>query len=122
VKLIIAGSRNLSPSPADIFFYVQRLEKVLGVTVLEIVSGAARGVDWAGEEFARLYAYPCTKFPADWTKGKGAGFARNLQMAAYADGLLAFWDRESHGTQHMIECMRADHKPFRVVLYKFHDE
>ena len=43
-------------------------------------------------------------FPADWDKyGKRAGYLRNVQMAEYADALLAFWDGESRGTKNMID-------------------
>lgn len=36
--------------------------------------------------------YKLTKFPADWNKyGKTAGYLRNMQMAEYADALIAFW-------------------------------
>jgi hypothetical protein len=34
---------------------------------------------------------------------KSAGLKRNIEMAAFADILIAFWDGESKGTKHMIE-------------------
>jgi hypothetical protein len=42
--------------------------------------------------------------PADWNRhGRGAGYIRNKEMAEIGDGLLAFWDEESCGTQDMIK-------------------
>ena len=49
--------------------------------------------------------------------GKAAGFIRNQQMAQLADGLLAFWDRRSRGTKHLIETMRGMGKPVCVIDY-----
>ena len=43
------------------------------------------------------------EFHPDWNKyGKSAGPKRNLQMAEYADALIAFWDDKSRGTASMI--------------------
>ena len=35
--------------------------------------------------------------------GKKAGYLRNVDMAEYADALVAFWDGKSKGTGHMID-------------------
>lgn len=74
---------------------------------LEIVSGCARGVDSLAIEFAQKNNLVLHKFPADWsTHGKKAGHVRNIQMAEFADGLLALWDGVSPGTKHMIDQAR----------------
>jgi hypothetical protein len=83
----------------------------------EIVSGGARGVDTFGEIYARDNCIKVKVFPADWnTHGKKAGYLRNVQMAEYADALLAIWDGESKGTKHMIDTMKRMNKQVYVVL------
>jgi hypothetical protein len=42
---------------------------------------------------------------------------RNAEMAQFADGLLAFWDGESRGTDNMIQQMKRLGKPVKVVRY-----
>jgi hypothetical protein len=82
----------------------------------EIVSGCAKGVDTVGERWAEGRNQKLTRFPANWDKyRKAAGIIRNEEMAAYADGLIAFWDGESRGTKHMIDTMRKLKKPVVVV-------
>lgn len=73
----------------------------------EIVSGTANGVDKLGENWAMYRRIPVKKFPANWNMyGKSAGYRRNLEMAGYADALVAVWDGESKGTKHMIDIAR----------------
>jgi hypothetical protein len=73
-------------------------------------------VDTVGERWAEGRNQKLTRFPANWDKyRKAAGIIRNEEMAAYADGLIAFWDGESRGTKHMIDTMRKLKKPVVVV-------
>ncbi len=52
--------------------------------------GADKMADWA----ARCFGFAAERHPADWSRGKQAGFARNADMvAAGADVCLAFVDR-----------------------------
>jgi hypothetical protein len=75
--------------------------------VAEIVSGGARGVDQLGEQWAKQHHVPVRQFPAQWDRfGKSAGMIRNLEMAQYADGLVAIWDGHSRGTANMIATMK----------------
>lgn len=113
MKLIVAGSRSITD------------EKVLFRALDEypnlrqphtIVSGRARGADTLGEEWANCMGIHLKLFPADWnTHGRKAGPLRNIEMGNYADVLLALWDGESRGTQHMIAYMRSLNKP--VYIY-----
>lgn len=99
MKVIIAGSRGIT----DYNVIVTAIQKST-FSVTEVVSGGARGVDKLGEQFARLNKLALSVYPADWDKyGKSAGYKRNLQMADYADALIAIWDGESKGTKHMID-------------------
>lgn len=115
MKLIVAGSREfndydlLKKSIQENF---QRAE------VEEIVSGTARGADSLGERFAIDYSIPIKKYPANWDLyGKSAGYRRNVEMADYADALIAFWNGKSKGTGHMINI--AKEKNLRVIVVNF---
>jgi len=126
MKLIIAGSRSLSVSPETISKYVNELlcemkkEHLFeqDISVTEVVSGTARGIDLSGEEWAKEQNIPITRFPAKWELfGKSAGYKRNTEMAEYADALLAIYDGTSKGTKHMINL--AEKKDLKVVV-KYH--
>lgn len=114
LRVIIAGSRDFDDFPmlmskcTDILSTIantnDNLDKV------RIVSGAARGADKLGEQYAKLLGYEVSRFPADWDNlGKRAGYVRNAEMAKFAvedsnyGVLIAFWDGVSKGTKHMID-------------------
>lgn len=110
MRTIIAGSRGLGLS------HVQVAMCLCGWVPSEVVSGGARGVDYAGEIWAKANGIPVKVFPADWDKyGRGAGYRRNTQMAEYAEALVAVWDSESRGTHHMITV--AKNAGLRVYVY-----
>jgi len=95
MKLIISGGRDYKLTRRDF----DRLDDIQGVT--EVVSGCARGVDSAGECWARNRMIPIKQFPADWDQfGKRAGMLRNQEMADYADALAVF--RGGRGTANMV--------------------
>lgn len=116
IKVIIAGSRNYSNFSELCFvcdYYLSHSPKV------EIVCGGARGADSLGKRYAELKGYKIKEFIPDWDKfGKSAGYRRNVEMANYADVLIAFWDGNSKGTGHMIDIMKNFNKPYRTYLYK----
>lgn len=115
MKVIIAGSRNFN----DYKFLCEKCDKILSNQKdIEIVSGTANGADKLGETYAIENNYKLTKFPADWNKyGKTAGYLRNMQMAEYADALIAFWDGKSKGTKHMIDLAKQYGLKVRIILY-----
>lgn len=114
MKTIIAGSRSITQL------------HLLGAAIrdsgwfheiTEVVSGCADGVDQLGEEWAKMPQLPVRQFPADWKRyGKAAGRQRNLQMAVYADALIAIWDGKSPGTRHMIAT--AERMGLKVFVYR----
>lgn len=110
-KYIIAGSRD--------FTDFELMGKVLKeFEVSEIVCGGARGADLLGKEYGEKYNIPVKMFPADWKKFKNAaGPKRNIEMAEYADALIAFWDGESTGTAHMIK--EAHRRKLYTVVVKY---
>lgn len=114
MKVIIAGSRTISSGTS-----IERAVKLSGFEekITEIVSGTARGADRLGEQWAAARGVPIKKFPANWARdGKVAGFLRNMDMAEYADALIAVWDGVSRGTQHMIDAMLEENK--QTYIYK----
>jgi hypothetical protein len=77
---------------------------------LGIVSGGATGADRLAETFARVRLIPITVYPADWSKGKGAGHARNSLIVAKADFMVAFYSADvasSRGTNDSMRKARA---------------
>ncbi|KKM08597.1 hypothetical protein LCGC14_1723590 [marine sediment metagenome] len=102
MKLIIAGGRDYTFSPADIINLDKLNERI---KVDEVVSGQARGADTCGELWAKSLGIPVKQFPADWEKyGKQAGFIRNAEMAQYADAVVLF--PGGKGTEHMYNIAR----------------
>jgi hypothetical protein len=99
--LAVIGSRS--------FNYQDRvweyLDKVLEKTEnLSLVSGACpQGADALAESWAKRRGVPILLYPADWSKGKGAGFARNQKIVKAADVVVCFWDGTSKGTVDSIE-------------------
>ena len=113
MKLIIAGGRDFR----DIVRAFRDLEPFERV-VTEVVSGGARGADDIGEEWAAYYKKPVKRFPANWDRhGKSAGYRRNVEMADYADAVVAFWNGESRGTRHMIQIAQA--KGLKVTVFAY---
>ena len=69
-----------------------------------------------GEAYAKLKGYGIKQFPAKWSeKGKSAGYLRNVEMAQYANALIAFWDGKSKGTRHMIEIAKERGLSVRII-------
>lgn len=99
MKVIIAGGRDFHD-----FSYLEKCMAKANLNVTEVVSGAAKGVDTLGEQWAKKNNIPVKQFPADWNKnGNSAGPIRNKQMAEYGEVLVALWDYESRGTKNMID-------------------
>lgn len=88
MKVAIVGSRNLC---------VIGLENFLPKNVTEIVSGGAR----EGSIYGRI-----------------APLKRNLEIIAYADMIIAFWDGKSYGTKYVIDKCKKQGIPVKVYLYK----
>lgn len=101
MKTIIAGSRK-GVGSNDLLDALSELPW----TITSVVSGGADGADSLGEAWADIMKLPLEIFPADWKANKrAAGFIRNEKMLkeSGAEALLALWDGQSHGTEHMIK-------------------
>jgi hypothetical protein len=108
-RVAIVGSRDF-PSEQAVRDYVKSLSKE---TI--VISGAARGVDsWAADE-ARKQGLEVIEYKADWSKGKGAGIARNADIVKNADEVVAFQYNKSRGTQDSIDRARKSNKRVTVI-------
>ena len=117
-KVIIAGSRGFSNYKLLKDTCNNALREKKKTHNVIIISGHAKGADALGEKYANDEGLDLEIFPADWKKfGKSAGFRRNEQMAEFADGLIAFWDGESHGTKHMIDIANEKGIKTKVIEY-----
>jgi hypothetical protein len=116
-RLVVFGPRDLRPTWAETHGAIRDACAALNIRdALEIVSGGARGVDRAGEEWADSQGMEPRIFPADWpAHGNAAGPIRNAEMAAYADaGLCIKTNVQTKGTTNMLEQMRRLGKPVYV--------
>jgi hypothetical protein len=118
VRLLIAGSRTLSPSVADIDDALLDLARHMGAKLVAgwkpdiVISGCARGADEAGEAWARARGVEVMRMPADWRKyGRSAGPRRNAEMSLVCTASILWWDGESAGTANMIARLVAAGKP-----------
>lgn len=109
MKIGIVGSRDY-PNLEDIYDFVAGLPPD---TV--VLSGGARGVDWWAEDAARHCGLTTDIYPADWSQGRGAGFARNQLIVDASDCIVAFWDGHSRGTLDTIR--KADAANKGVVVF-----
>lgn len=115
-RCIIFGGREFE----DYEYLKNTMDKVLADTPngeLIIISGAARGADYLGEEWARERGIPYERYPADWKRyGKSAGYKRNLQMAEVADMAVGF--EGGPGTTMMFDILRKKNIPFKDARRK----
>lgn len=112
-KIIVAGSREFE----NYSLLADTLDKLYQEPI-EVVCGGARGADNFGRLWAIKRGHPYKMFIPNWqAEGKVAGFNRNVEMADYADELVAFWDGKSKGTEHMIKIMEGIGKPVKVIKY-----
>lgn len=113
MRVAIVGSRNF-PDLELVSAFVRELEP--GTTV---VSGGAKGVDQVAEHAARTHLLDTIILRADWKKlGLGAGYARNHDVVANCDSMIAFWDGKSRGTKHAMKLAKRMGKSVRVVFPK----
>lgn len=106
----VVGSRLLRNDPRVreiIDDFIDRYEPTL------LVSGGAPGVDTMAEYVARQRRLMIEVIHADWDRlGKGAGYARNGEIANRADHLLAIMiPGGSSGTKDTIDRALRQHKP-----------
>ena len=117
-RVIIAGGRDFNDYPLLKAKCDNILADKTATHRIIVVSGAAKGADSLGEQYAREKGYTVERYPADWnTHGRAAGPIRNAQMANNADALIAFWDGQSKGTKSMINIAKTKGLGVRVISY-----
>lgn len=118
MKAAIVGSRTFDDYNALVEFIDETIDKYNLEDVDLVVSGAAKGADALGAKFAKDNGIDLLEFPAEWKKyGKSAGFRRNVTIIENCDICFAFWDGESHGTQHDLQLCKEMNKP--CYVYNF---
>lgn len=125
MRVIVAGGRDFK----DYDYLSKSLDIICcHIPFTEVVSGKQKtydkklkvfyGADYLGERWAISKNIKVVGFQAEWKKyGRPAGPKRNMEMAKYADLLIAFWDGSSSGTRNMVECMKGLNKEYIVIRY-----
>lgn len=108
MKVAIVGSRNIK---------VENLNQFLPDRVTEIVSGGAKGIDACAKNYAVKNGIVYTEFLPEYQKYKKyAPIKRNMQIAEYADFVIAFWNGKSRGTKFIIDYCNQKNKLVRVII------
>ena len=108
MKVAVIGSRGIK---------LDNLGDYLPDDLTEIVSGGAKGVDTTAREYATENGIKLTEFLPKYSRYKrGAPLKRNIQIAEYADKVLAFWDGKSRGTKFVIDYCKNNSIPVEVIV------
>lgn len=108
MKVAVIGSRGIK---------LDNLGDYLPDDLTEIVSGGAKGVDTTAREYATEHGIKLTEFLPEYNRYKrGAPLKRNIQIAEYADKVLAFWDGKSRGTKFVIDYCKNSNIPVEVII------
>ena len=98
MRVLVSGSRTWTDRNA-IIDALHDLKAEHGDLI--IVHGGARGADQLAEQAAATLGIGTEVWFADWSKGRGAGYARNAEMVkSGADLCLAFIRDNSRGASH----------------------
>jgi len=107
MKIAVVGSRNSHVN----------IEKYMPKNVNLIISGGASGIDNLAESYAQKHDIPILIISPDYKKyGKLAPLKRNEEIVDKADIVIAFWDMQSKGTEHVINYAKSKNK--KVILHK----
>lgn len=110
IKIAVVGSRSFTNKKLC-WNILDNLQIDNDCQYIQLVSGAARGADTFGEEYADYHNIPKLIFPTQWDKyGCRAGFIRNVDIIKNSDVCIAFWDDVSHGTAHDLELCQEYNK------------
>lgn len=108
MRVAVIGSRTLT---------VPNLGDYLPLETDEIVSGGATGIDTCARTYALEKGIKLTEFLPDYrTYGRAAPLKRNLNIIAYSDFVLAFWDGQSPGTRFVIQHCKKLGTPVQIFI------
>ena len=113
-KLAVIGSRNFKPL-AKVTDY---LDKVLElIPNLEVITGGARGVDQCAEGWCLCANrnIPCQVIKPVNPSDKFSYLLRNVEILTLCEGLVAFHDGSSRGTQFVIDYCKARNYPIKII-------
>ena len=114
MKLIIAGSRHLDITEADIDLALIQFQLV---PTMIISGGCPTGADVAAKKYAQSNKVEYKEFIAQWDKyGKAAGPIRNHAMSFEGDALLLIWDGKSRGSDNMRQQMKVMKKEIFEII------
>ena len=113
MKLAISGSRGLS---VDLNEYIESL----GLTISEIITGGAKGIDKCAEEYAIQHDIKLTIIRPDYKNYpyRAAPIIRNKEIVSKCDVLLAIWDGNSKGTKATIDFARKQNKTVIIFMVR----
>lgn len=116
IKLVVVGSRTFKKKKL-LYSYIDKLRKKC--TVVEIISGGAKGADIFAECYAKDNNIPFKLFKPKWNQyGNYAGLKRNIEMVLEGDKVLAFWDGKSKGTKHTIKKAILHDKLLKIIWFE----
>jgi hypothetical protein len=114
MKLAIVGGRDFNDKE---LFNKTMIEFIDKVSV--VISGAAKGADTFGENWAKENKIDTIIHLPNWEKhGKAAGYVRNKLIIEDCDMCIAFWDGKSKGTESSIKLCKQSNKPIKIVKYE----
>lgn len=113
-RILVTGSRDWTD--IDTIRAALMNEVIVGEQML-VIHGACRGADMLADKVAQSLGWYREPHPAQWQFGRGAGFARNMEMvAAGADVCLAFILNGSKGSGHCARVAEAAGIPVKRFL------
>ena len=113
VKMAIIGSRHTGT--VDFNLVMDELRKQMKNTIVEVISGGAKGYDTMAALWATLRGIAVTELRPDYKKhGRAATFIRNRAIVDRADVVVAFWDGKSRGTKYTIDY--AEKKNIDIII------
>lgn len=117
MRLLVTGGRDFA-NRGLAFSALDKLDAEHCIDV--VIHGAARGADTEAARWCSVRGVPVWPFPADWSKGNGAGIARNQDMLNQASPshVLAF--PGGSGTADMVRRARAAGLPVLEVPAHVH--
>lgn len=133
VRIIVAGSRNYK----DIEEFTRYIHDIIRANQWEssqilFISGTAKGPDSLIIDYSKEHNHNYVEFPAEWKNinhpnavlrrndfgqlyDAKAGMNRNTDMAENATHLIAFWNKKSSGTKHMLSVAAKHHLEITII-------